>query len=232
MALRHGLPDPLPSHLLCRVEGVTDAFALTFDDGPSPRNTPRLLSLLAGHGARATFFQLGRNLRRHPELTRAVLAAGHEVGLHDDHHLPPAWLPAPLFAREFRAAEAALRRIVADAGTPPPRFYRPPFGWLRPAQARLVRSWGLEPVLGDVFPGDPERPGVAAIVARARAGLRAGSILILHDGSGYLDLDRGQTIEAAGILIAEMARRGVRAVSVGELVARSRHGAATVHGRI
>jgi peptidoglycan/xylan/chitin deacetylase (PgdA/CDA1 family) len=228
MALRHGLPDPLPRHMLCRVEGVSDAFAITFDDGPSPRNTPRLLEVLARRGARATFFQLGRNLRRHPDLTRAVLAAGHEVGLHDDLHLPPVLLPAPLFAREFRATKRALARI-ADAGPgsgaasgesqAPPRFYRPPFGWLRSAQARLVRAWGFEPVLGDVFPGDPERPGVEAIVERALAGLRGGSILILHDGSGYFDLDRGQTIEAAGILLDEMARRGLRAVAVGELVA-------------
>lgn len=239
MALKHGVPDPLPAHLLCRVEGVTDAFAITFDDGPSPRNTPRLLRLLDARRARATFFQLGRNLRRHPHLTRAVLDAGHEVGLHDDLHLPPALLPAPLFAREFRATERALAHATAAAarssvasaargeGPVARRFYRPPFGWLRASQARRVRAWGWEPVLGDVFPGDPERPGVEAIVARALAGLRGGSILILHDGSGYFDLDRGQTIDAAGIILAELTGRGLHAVTVGELVARGTTGAST-----
>jgi len=208
-------------HLLCRVEGVADRFALTFDDGPSPRNTPRLLEVLARLGARATFFQLGRNVRRHPELSRRVVEDGHEVGLHDDHHLPPALLPLGLFRREFRAADLAVRAATGTAA----HFYRPPFGLLTPAQAARVRRWGYEPVLGDVYPRDPDRPGVERIVARTRAGLRAGSILILHDASGWGDLDRGQTIAAVERIVREQSLRGLRAVSVGELVAAAGRGA-------
>lgn len=206
---------PLLQHLLCRVDGVADRFAITFDDGPSPRHTLRVLERLERHGARATFFQLGRRVRRHPELSRRVREAGHEIGLHDDLHLPPRLLPRWLRRRELRACEAALRA----AGVAPAWLYRPPFGLMAPAQADETRRWGYEPVLGDVFPRDPERPGTERIVAWTLACLRPGSILILHDGSGWGDFDRSQTIEAADRILAEAAARGLRAVSVGELIA-------------
>ena len=205
---------PLLPHVLCRVDGVADRFAITFDDGPSPRNTGRVLERLRRHGAHATFFQLGRRVRRHPEITRRVRDEGHEVGLHDDHHLPPVCLPQWLRRRELRACEAAVRA----AGVEPARWYRPPFGLLRPAQAEEIRAWGFAPVLGDVFPRDPERPGTERIVEWTLACLRPGSILILHDGSGYGDLDRSQTVEAADRILGHAARRGLRAVSVGELI--------------
>jgi peptidoglycan/xylan/chitin deacetylase (PgdA/CDA1 family) len=135
------------------------------------------------------------------------------VGLHDCLHLPPPLLPRWLRRRELRECEAAVRA----AGVEPAPFYRPPFGLLRPGQAAHVREWGYEPVLGDVFPRDPERPGADRIAAWALECLRAGSILILHDGSGYGDFDRSQTIEAADRILAAAADRGLRATSVGEL---------------
>ena len=82
-----------------------------------------------------------------------------------------------------------------------------------------MRRWGYTPVLGDVFPRDPQRPGVERIVAWTLACLRPGSILILHDGSGYGDFDRSQTVEATGRILTDAGQRGLRAVSVGELVA-------------
>jgi peptidoglycan/xylan/chitin deacetylase (PgdA/CDA1 family) len=205
---------PAVPHLLCRVEGVADRFAITFDDGPSPRHTERILERLARHRAHATFFQLGRRVERHPEITRRVSQAGNEIGLHDQHHLPPIVLPRALRRRELRACESAVRA----AGVEPARWYRPPFGVMSAAQAEDVRAWGYAAVLGDVFPRDPERPGIERIVAWTVACLRPGSILILHDGSGYGDFDRSQTVEAADHILEHAARRGWRAVSVGELV--------------
>src|SRR5215831_16415614 len=151
---------PLLRHVLCRVEDVADRFAITFDDGPSPRHTERVLELLQHHGAHATFFQLGRRVRRHPEITRRVSEAGHEVGLHDQHHIPPIVLPRALRRRELRACEDE----ILAAGVTPARWYRPPFGAMSAVQARDIREWGYVPVLGDVFPLDPQCPGVEKIV--------------------------------------------------------------------
>lgn len=201
-------------YLLCRVEGVLDRFALTFDDGPSPRNTPRLLELLAREGARATFFVLGRHVRRAPELLSRVVAEGHEVGLHGDGHWPLPLLHPEESLRQWRRAEASIQ---AAAGVTP-RFYRPPFGWLHPSQARLVAERGYTPVLGDVYPEDPRRPGVERIVRRVDPRLTAGSILILHDASALGDVDRGQTIDAVQQILTRARARGLHAVTVGELV--------------
>ena len=201
-------------HLLCRVDDATDLFALTFDDGPNPRATDRILDVLARHRARATFFMLGSNVRAHPALARQVVAMGHEPAAHGDTHWPmPLLLPGGIRRQVLRGTEA----IEAATGTRP-RFYRPPFGFMTPGQARFVRNLGLDSVLGDVYPEDPHRPGVDAIVRRVLARLRAGSILILHDGSPMGPANRDQTVEALDVILADAARRGLRATTVGELL--------------
>lgn len=210
-----GAVFPQPAHMLCRVEGVSDRFGLTFDDGPSPRHSPVLLERLAAHGARATFFQLGRRVRRHPDLTRRARDEGHEVAVHDDLHLPPLLLPAALRRREFERALATF----AAVGVEPAPFYRPPFGLMTVAHAVSVRARGFTPVLGDVFPHDPHRPGVRVIVERTLEVLRAGSILILHEGSGWGDFDRMQTLDAVVQILDAARARGLGAVPVGELLA-------------
>ena len=99
-----------------------------------------------------------------------------------------------------------------------PRFYRPPFGFMSPGQARFVRGLGYEPVLGDVYPEDPHCPGVDRIVSRVMPRLRDGSILILHDGSPIGNPKRWQTVDALEIILAEAARRGLRGTTVARIV--------------
>ena len=207
----------LREHLLCRVEGVAGLFAITFDDGPDPRFTPRILDVLARHGAHGTFFMLRGALRRQASLVRELRAAGHEPAAHGAWHLPPPLLPAGLLAYEMSAAADALEHVTGER----PRHWRPPFGMMGPVHARIAHRENLVPVLGDVYPDDAVNPGVARIVSRVQARLRAGSILILHDGSAWVGRDRSQTIEAVDTLLAWAAARGLRAVSVRELLSAS-----------
>lgn len=200
-------------HLLCRFEGVSDRFALTFDDGPNGRATATLLDTLRDHGARATFFLLGGNVRRHPELVRRLLREGHEAAVHGDAHWPLPMLPP----WAIRAEVLRSARAIGEAARVIPRFYRPPFGLMMPGQSAFVRSLGFEPVLGDVYPEDPHRPGVDAIVSRVMPRLGGGSILILHDGSPFGDADRRQTLAAVEVILTEAAARGLRAVTLAEL---------------
>jgi peptidoglycan/xylan/chitin deacetylase (PgdA/CDA1 family) len=90
---------------------------------------------------------------------------------------------------------------------------------MMPGQAAYVRRLGVEPVLGDIYPEDPQRPGTAIIVERVVARLRGGSIVILHDGSPLGDPDRTQTIEALTPILAHAARAGLAAVTLSELLA-------------
>ncbi len=204
----------LRGHLLCRVDGTPGRFALTFDDGPDPVFTPRVLEVLARHGAHATFFMLRPSVERHAALARLVLAAGHEIGNHGDQHVPPPLAPPPLLKHEVRAGERAIERATGVR----PRFYRPPFGLMLPSQARWVRGQGYEPVLGDVYPEDPQRPGIEVITRRVLKRLTAGSIVILHDGCAWIRMDRSQTVAALENVLAWTDAHGLRGVSVGELL--------------
>ena len=203
----------LRGHLLCHVADAGPRFALTFDDGPSPRNTPRLLEVLARHGARATFFVMRSRLRSHAELGRRLLAEGHEIGVHGDWHLPPWALPPRWLRAEIARSVAAAR----DTLNITPRHYRAPFGLLLPHQARTVRSQGLVPVLGDVYPRDHSFRNAEPIVQCVLGRLQEGSIVILHDSSAAFDGDRSATIAAVGTILETTARRGLSAVTLREM---------------
>jgi peptidoglycan/xylan/chitin deacetylase (PgdA/CDA1 family) len=124
----------------------------------------------------------------------------------------PFLLPGAMRHEVLRCAAS-----IEEATGSMPRFYRPPFGFMTPGQARFVRNLGYEPVLGDVYPEDPHLPGVERIVARVMPRLRDGSILILHDGSPIGSPSRTQTVEALAIILAEAALRGLRGTTVAEV---------------
>jgi len=152
---------------------------LTIDDGPDPEDTPRLLELLAAHGARATFFVIGENAAIHPGLVRTIAAAGHEVAHHTHTHpLAAFWCASPArVGRELDTALEALRR----AGVRPTRF-RPPAGirnlWLAPAlRARGLTCVGWSARGLERLPGDAE-----TVATRALRQLAPGAILLLHQG--------------------------------------------------
>jgi peptidoglycan/xylan/chitin deacetylase (PgdA/CDA1 family) len=205
-------------HLVCRVDGLADLLALTFDDGPSAADTPRVLDLLAQHGAHATFFTLAQNVRRHPELVRRMVAEGHEVAIHGELHLPLLMLPPGLIRREIERSADAVRQAANVTA----RHYRPPFGFMVPSQARYVRNMGYTSVLGDVYPEDAYQPPVDTIVRRVLPRLTAGSILILHDGSPIGTPSRARTVGALAIILRHMATHALRGVSVERLLAAAR----------
>lgn len=157
----------------------TRGVALTFDDGPHPKWTPRVLETLAKHGATATFFVVARKAEEHPEIVRAILAAGHTVGLHSYAH-------DRLFAlrreRRVRAdLERGIRTLEALTGSRPVLF-RPPIGHTNPVIGRVVDKLDLT-VVGWSVSG---RDGLASarvsdVVARVRRDLRDGTIVLLHD---------------------------------------------------
>ena len=204
----------LAAHLLCRVPDTGSRFALTFDDGPSPRNTPRLLDLLASHGAHATFFLLAERVRRHRDLACRIGQEGHELGAHGRVHAPAWALPRALLLQDLDASVAAIRESCGNAV----RHYRAPFGLLFPAQANWVRARGLTPVLGDIYPRDHRVQQGEEIARRVLDRLESGSIVILHDSSALMDLDRSPTIEAVDLILREAAVRSLRSVSIAELV--------------
>ncbi len=186
---------------LWRLEGGTSKVcALTFDDGPQEPHSSRLLDLLAAQGVPATFFVLGRQAERHPRLVERMRAEGHEVGVHGYSH---AAFP---FMRTGRLAEE-IDRGLAVVGRA--RLLRPPYGWKDRRVFRLAAARGLQVVGWSAHGADWRRGSAEAIAARILARLRPGGIVLLHDGCGEDGRsDRTPSVEAAGILIAELKQQG------------------------
>jgi peptidoglycan/xylan/chitin deacetylase (PgdA/CDA1 family) len=168
---------------------------LTIDDGPDPEDTPRILALLAQHGARATFFVIGENVAAHPGLVRAIVAAGHEVAHHTQTHpLGSFWYASP--ARVRRELDQGLTALAAE-GVRPNRF-RPPAGvrslWLGPAlAARGLACIGWSARGFECRSGDAD-----TVVRRVTRNLAPGAILLLHEGPGVPPAIRVHAI--AGVL--------------------------------
>jgi len=181
--------------------------SLTFDDGPHPDSTPALLGALRDAEARATFFVLVDRCEQHPDLLRAI-AAEHEVGLHGLAHHP--WLtfyPPDRGAAELQEAVRRLRAIV-DAEI---RWYRPAFGVTSPRLAEAVARAGLHTAWCSLRTGDGTRSDPSRLRdACARAG--AGEVLLLHEGPRPARIVLPQVLR-------DLADRGLRSVSLGELLA-------------
>ncbi len=186
-----------------RGPGNRRSIALTFDDGPS-ESTPALLEILDRHRAPATFFQIGANVRRLPQVAREVAAAGHEIGNHSDQH-PLLALKSPGFIhRELSAAQDAIEHATGIR----PSYFRPPYGarWfgLRAAQQRL----GLQGVMWSVLALDWKMQ-TAAVVSRLLQGAAPGAILCLHDGRALKHRpDISVTLQAVRELVPRLMEQG------------------------
>lgn len=186
--------------------------ALTFDDGPDPEVTPRVLELLAERGARATFFAIGRQVERHPELAAEAAARGHRVENHTHGHPAHfAFCGARTMVAELERAQAA---IAAACGRRP-RLFRPPAGFRAPWTDLALHRCGLSLATWtrrgfDAVARDPRR-----VAARLLRGLAAGDVLLLHDGSPARAAGgRPVVLEALPRVLDALAERGLRAVAL------------------
>jgi peptidoglycan/xylan/chitin deacetylase (PgdA/CDA1 family) len=210
------LPDvDLPGGSPRRGRAGRQLIALTFDDGPNGADTTEVLNVLLRHGARATFFCVGDAVRRHPALVRRMYEEGHEVGNHTLEHKKLPWCSPTEVARQV----GETQRAIVEAGLPRPTLFRAPHGFKSPFLPAVLRRAGLRMVAWSHGVWDTDRPGVDAIARRAFRHLQDGEILLLHDGT--LGADRSQTAQALDQILGECNRRGLRAVTLPELLSAS-----------
>jgi peptidoglycan-N-acetylglucosamine deacetylase len=151
---------------------------LTFDDGPDPNWTPRILDLLATAGCRATFFMVGLQALRHPGLVRRVVADGHEIGNHSWSHRNPWTMATPAARREVSDGAAA----IADAAGIAPRYFRPPYGRVRACMIQQAEHHGERLMLWTLSARDWGLFGASCAAIKARLDrARAGDIVLMHD---------------------------------------------------
>jgi peptidoglycan-N-acetylglucosamine deacetylase len=207
--------------------------ALTFDDGPNPAITPKLLELLARYDAKATFFVVGKYVRECPALVREVVSRGHIVGNHTDTH-PNLFFCGP---GETRTELLRCSEAIHQASWLEPRWFRPPFGFRSPWVGGIAHRLNMRTVMWTLLPGDWRDQSVEWLKARmqpiadrartAKAGVStaAGDILCLHDGyyarqSG----DRTRTLAALEFLLPRWRDAGLEFVTISQATGKAVEG--------
>jgi peptidoglycan/xylan/chitin deacetylase (PgdA/CDA1 family) len=177
--------------------------ALTFDDGPSPEHTPRILDLCDESGVKATFFVIGEKAARYPDLVREIAARGHGIGVHGHRHDRLLALRAPrTVAEDLDEAIAAIEAITGEK----PAFFRPPVGVTSPRVARALEWFDLTVVGWSVRGLDGRRSARPdRVAARVTRRLRDGAIVLLHDAAEGDDFTPA-SVEALPKILAAMQR--------------------------
>jgi peptidoglycan-N-acetylglucosamine deacetylase len=207
----HDLAEPLPvapAREIFYGDTSRPAVALTFDDGPSRENTPRILSILAAHDVRATFFVLGGRADRMPDLIARIDDEGHEVANHTWSHPSMRSLWPSALREELESTNDRIEEITGKR----PTLVRPPFGRYPPSALTVFAELGLDAVLWSVdsLDWDQDDPMVIARTVLRRA--NAGSIVLLHDRTAA-------TVHALPEIIRGLRSRGFEIVPVSELIA-------------
>jgi len=201
----------VPRRLLLRSGPRTNrSVSLTFDDGPHPENTPRILDVLKRHGVVGTFFVVGERARRHPELIRWIVSDGHDLGGHSYFHRDPASTSARELHDEVLRTDEVLREIVGRS----PRLFRPPFGKLSAAKLLGLCLDGRNVVLWNRDPKDFAMSGADQLYRWLQENpLRGGDVVLLHDKANA-------TVQALEEMIRIARRTGTQFCRISSLLGR------------
>ena len=189
--------------------------ALTFDDGPYLPYTNDLLKVLASKNVPATFFIVGNNASKYPEVVREIAKQGHEVALHAGEHKDFLKLNSSELAENISFGKKVLEELTGK----PVKYMRPPHGFRDWAVMEEASRAGLKVVNWSVIPRDWTNPGAKEIADRVCKDVSPGAIVLLHDGDAPAQkASREQTVEATALIIEQLCRDGYKFVTIDELL--------------
>jgi polysaccharide deacetylase family sporulation protein PdaB len=205
-------------HKLMRGDPDKKQIALTFDDGPHPAYTPKLLDILKQNDVKATFFLVGEMARKYPKLVRNEVAAGHSIGNHTYHHVNLTRIDVQDIATEIKACGEVLKKITGK----PVHLFRPPGGDYNIDVAEASAALGYVMVLWTDDPGDYASPGVKTIEQRLLDRVSNGGIILIHDGVQ-------QTIDLLPRVIQDLKAKGYEFVTIDQMLASQKISKTTTH---
>lgn len=174
--------------------------ALSFDDGPDPEFTPRILEILKSYGVTATFFVVGERARKFPDLMWTICREGHEIGNHSGTWRPTMQLTIEEFEQDLVRAAKAIN--IVPCSVP---LFRPAGMWISRAQLSVLKQLGYRCVLGSAYGHDPHEPPAGYVRWAISRSLKGGAVVVLHDSGG----DRSNTVAALPQIIEAARRRGL-----------------------
>jgi len=207
----------LNDSVICHGPRSEKIIALTFDDGPNEPYTSRVLDLLEARKIPATFFLVGKNVERYPDVVHRMLREGYPVGNHTWDHRPLIWMGP----EEIRGEVEKWEEAMASTGLPLPslKLFRAPHGWKTPFVSRVLHDKGYRLVGWSRGVWDSDQPGTAVLFRRLTRGIGSGDIILLHDGGeARAGIDRSQTVEVLPEIIDHYQSLGFRFVSLQEVL--------------
>ena len=193
-----------------RLAPGSDGVAITFDDGPHPEGTPAVLDVLARYQARATFFVIGEQVEKRPELVRATLDQGHSIALHGYRHRCQLLISAAEARADVERGFATVGDVLGHA----PVLHRPPYGIYSPAGLAAARRLGMKPLLWSRWGKDWRKFTTPRRIARRIVpGASAGDVILLHDADFYSSRDsHRRTAQALELIMSRLTEREIGTV--------------------
>ena len=199
--------------VFCRSREPTKKIALTFDDGPHPRFTERILKILDKYGVKATFFVIGVNIQNYPEPLKKIYAAGHEIGNHSYSHDNVKDLDASTARVEMEKCEQVIRDTVGISTS----VFRPPRGACNPDVLKSARELGYSVVLWSIDTLDWKGTSPLTVFKTVNGQISGGDIILMHDYTS----GSNAACEALDSIIPELIAKGYEFVTVSELIGAS-----------
>ncbi len=163
---------------ICSINSDSKTVILTFDDGPHPEYTPRILDMLKTKGVKATFFVIGENAQMHPHLIKRISEEGHNVGIHSFYHNPSfTFASKKSLFNDINKSKNLLEELTGK----PVELFRPPYGVTNPNIGQVVRSIGLKSIGWNIRSFDTVAKNVEQVIKKIDRKLSPGAIILLHD---------------------------------------------------
>ncbi|MCT8137090.1 polysaccharide deacetylase family protein [Anaerobacillus sp. CMMVII] len=199
------------ARIINEVQTQHKVVAITFDDGPNPLYTSQVLEIFAEVSGKATFYMIGNQMTKYPEIVEAAIEQGHEIGNHTYTHPKLTDLNSSDHVNEIKLSDKITKEMTGQS----PTTFRPPYFDYNNETHSICENLGYRMIGAcNLDAMDWEQPGVEHILSKSREQIKKGSILIFHDGFG----DRSQTIEAVRLLVKELHSQGYKLVTVSELL--------------
>jgi len=198
-----------------RVKTSKKVIALTFDDGPNEPYTSEILDYLNSKDVKATFFQVGKCVKRYPQTTKKIIEAGHVIGNHSLSHAFHNYLTHPAFEDEIASNQQILKNVIGKS----PALFRSPWLWRQPWLLKSLKKYNLSPVSGQFCsPLEPFQIDGKKIASSAIRIAKPGAIIIFHDGKESKGGDRSETVKAVKIVVNRLIQDGYEFKTVDELL--------------
>ncbi|MEG4167382.1 polysaccharide deacetylase family protein [Microcoleus sp. S13_C3] len=195
-----------------RADTEVKVVALSYDDGPYPPYTNQLLDILDRYQIKATFFEIGRNIEKHPEIVKMIVARGDELANHSYSHKDMMFKPRQVLLSEIEKTDQLLQEVGVKQDS---ISFRPPWGRRFIVLSYLLSQMHKKLIMWDVDSHDYEKTLTAEDIAnRVIKNVRSGSIVVMHDGGG----DRSKTVAATEMIVKDLQSKGYEFKTVSELL--------------